>query len=60
MAKSVVLLAKAKPVLVALCRILNDSFLLEDGRKSDKESSSIMMRRSFEEVELRFYGCLGL
>ena len=55
------LLAKAKPSFGRSVPADNDSFLLDDGRKSDKESGNIiMLRRSFEEVELHFYGCLEL
>lgn len=41
MAKSVVLLAKAKPSLGRSVPDDNDSFLVEDERKSDKESGSV-------------------
>jgi hypothetical protein len=41
MAKSVVLLAKAKPSFGRSVQDDNDSFLVDDERKSDKESSSV-------------------
>jgi hypothetical protein len=57
-AKSVVLLAKAKPSFGRSVPDDNDSFLVDDGRKSDKESGSV--KKSMLNLGCIFYACLEL